>query len=1016
MVEFGLQTPVLAGRQVELRRIRQSLDAAIAGKGSMTFISGEAGIGKTRLISEIVKDAESNNIQVISGWCLAGSLEPLMPVKSALREAGLEHLIIENPPPMVISAYLFNEAGLLVAKAERENSNLDADIFAAMLKAVGDFVRDSLTLMGKGGSTNLNSIGFGKYKILIQTTGNLFLTAVIEGNESEALIQDMRDAISAMGVKYEGWHGNESEASEATPRMEWFVRSGKYDGKFIVDDAKIKQENLFDHVLLGLQRSSGVRPIVFILDDLQWADATTLTLLHYLARNIRNHRILLLATYRSEDIAQVEDGMTHKLEVVLQNMSREGLFSRLELKRLAPMECEMVIVSSLGNVSFEKSFYDRIYSETAGVPFFISETVRLLSEEGCIAKDGRDTWRHITSPDKLDIPPRVYDVVRRRLDRLQREQKEVLEYASVIGEEFESSIIQRAMDTSRIQVLKALNEMEKAHRLIHLANKLYKFDHAKIREVLLMGISEELRAEYHRAVGDAIADEHKEDMDQVVERLGYHYYEAADERACRYLFMAADKAKKGFANEEAILLYQKGLKLGLKADENATVLESMGDLFSIVGKFDKSLDCYSKAMENYSDNDLKSKMARRLSGIYNKIGDFKNAMASVQSARILVSENTAEMGRLLTWEGNVHRIMGDYDKALTNFQEALVIFGRVGNAGRDIFMVYSAMGGLHWSKGDYAQALNAYEKGLEVLRPSDDQANRAVALNNVGLAHRNLGNIGKALEFYEMSLEIKETIGDQASTANTLINIGSLCSFKGEHDRAMEIYCKCAKICEKIGYQSGLANAYNGIGNAYLEMGDMEQALKFNEKSFRLMSIIGDMFSVAQISNDIGNIMQEKGESVEAKNWRSKSEDISKKLGVKSVLADALLGRAEMALHDERAPDLASSLCLEVEKISVDQGMRDRLARCRRVQGALSASKREWAISRRLFDESLRLYGEVGAGTEAAKTHYAMAIMLSEKGDATEAQRHLKMAFETFEKAEMKLWAERSAKALGGPI
>ena len=121
----------------------------------------------------------------------------------------------------------------------------------------------------------------------------------------------MRDILADIGNDLVSWSGNMSETKDIEPKISMLIDCGKYDGKFLVDDPKIKQENLFDNVLLGIQRSSIDKPTLLFLDDLQWADVTTLNLLHYLARNIKQNRILVLGTYRPEDIIQSRDGVAH---------------------------------------------------------------------------------------------------------------------------------------------------------------------------------------------------------------------------------------------------------------------------------------------------------------------------------------------------------------------------------------------------------------------------------------------------------------------------------------------------------------------------------------------------------------------------------------------------------------------------------------------------------------------------------------------------------------------------------
>ena len=188
----ALNDPELIGRSDELDRLTNALNDAIEGKGSTIFIGGEAGIGKTRLVNELKTIAVEKDVNIIQGWCLAESLEPLMPVKTALREAGLQHLISGEPPPAVVSAYLINNAGILLSQAEREESGLDPDIFAGMLQAVGNFLQDSLSMMGDGERGSLNSLSYGDFTIYIQSNNTLLIAVVIKGAISEFLIEDIK--------------------------------------------------------------------------------------------------------------------------------------------------------------------------------------------------------------------------------------------------------------------------------------------------------------------------------------------------------------------------------------------------------------------------------------------------------------------------------------------------------------------------------------------------------------------------------------------------------------------------------------------------------------------------------------------------------------------------------------------------------------------------------------------------------------------------------------------------------
>ncbi|MEW5936597.1 MAG: tetratricopeptide repeat protein [Candidatus Thermoplasmatota archaeon] len=876
----SISQPQLIGRDSELAALKARLNNALQSRGSTIFISGEAGIGKTRLVSELIKNAEANGAQIIRGWCLAESLEPLFPFKTAFREVGMHHLIAGAPPPKVISAYLMNEAGILAAKAEREESGLDPDIFTSMMKAVGDFVHDSLSMMGKGGR-GINIIGYDRYQILLQSRGNVSLTCVIEGTQSEFLVDDMRRVLETVGDRLDGWSGEISEVADLAPKVSWLIGSGKYDGRFLVDDPKLKQENLFDNVLLGMQRASIERPIVLFLDDLQWADPTTLSLLHYLSRNTRKNRVLILGTYRPEDIMQSWDGRTHQLETAMQNMGREDLLERIELKRLSRSNTEALVNSSLGRADFGSAFYERVHKDTEGTPFFVLEVVKLLAEEGSIAQNDEGAWHLMKQIEKLDIPSKVYDVVKRRLDRLMKEQRRILDYASVVGEEFQSEIVGKAMGINRIHLLENLSEIEKTHRLIHSFQKKYRFDHAKIREVLYNGIIDELKQEYHRLIADTIAALHKDSLDEVISALAHHYYEAGDERAGEYLVKAGDKAKDGYANEEAIRLYQQALET-IRGEEKLHVLEKLADVQALSGEYDKAIANLESAKGLADDNETKARTLRKTGDAYEKKGDFDKSLEVLAEAKELIGEGrTAEYGRICFSKGYPYWKKGELDKAMSLFQTALKTFEETGAEQKDIGNALRAMGNIHLSKGEYDDALQYYEKSMAVMEKVDDKYGIAAALNNIGIVHLYRGELEKALEYYGRSLEMFEKIGDKRGIVHSLCGLAETHLEMGKDQTALENAEKAVGIAVEIGAKSEEGMSRRVLGMVYREMKDWDKAEEEFSKARTILEDLGNKNELARLFYEYGLLFKAKGEPTKACEYLEKSLAEFERMGMK---------------------------------------------------------------------------------------------------------------------------------------
>ncbi len=1048
MEDLRIRVPEISGRGRELERLKKIWKNALSSAGHTILISGEAGIGKTRLPDELIRIAESDGAKTIRGWCLSESLEPLMPVRSAFRDANLSHLVSGEPPPLLVSLYLINDAGMLIASSEREETDLDADIFASMLQAVGEFVKDSLSMMNRERGESLNSLGYGKYRIIIRSGGTLSLVAVMKGTESEALIEDMGKILKNVMEKAEEWSGEVSE--EIADELEALQSSGKYEGMVLVDDPKIKQQNLFDNILMGIVRESGKSPVLLFLDDLHWADPTTLNLLHYLARNIRRDRILIIGTYRPEDIIE-SDGRVHPLANVMRKMSREELFDGMELKRLDEESTKKIIDGALGNTDFGDSFYGKIYEETEGTPFFVLEVVKLLAEEGAITQDS-GIWRTAGDLEKMEIPSRIYDVVERRLNRLMEEHRDMLECASVIGEEFSTDILGNLTGTRRVVLLRNLGKIEKNHRLIHYLKNRYRFDHTKIWEVLYEGIPEELRREYHGIVAEILERCHSENPDDIVEDVAYHYHRAEDEKAKEYLIRAGDKAAESYANEEALTFYENSLGY-LEEKEKPDVMEKMGDVLTIMGEYEKAIEVFKKAAKITEDGETEARFHRKISVALERKGDYEKAIKELECGESLVSKHDREYWITTGKKGYIFMRKGEYERSIELNEKAAVALEGFKNSEKDIGDCYNTIGACYYSRGDYDAALNYFDIALKIRKKIGDQYGAASSYNNFGVVLSNKGENERALEFYEKSLKIKERIGDRYGVASLYNNIGLVLSDKGENERALEFYKKGLEIKEKIGDRSGVANLYDNIGIILLNRAETDQALEYHEKSLEIRKKIGDLRGIALAYTNIGIIFEQKGEldtamefyekslkikekigdrmgialvSInigyvaycrrdyqKAEEWYERSIGILRKTDAKKWLIDALYGLADTYINEGKV-DGAESYMFEAKKLAVTGGMKSLIAMGDLIYGKILSAKRGWEDAANSFSSAREIFRELGMERDVAIADYHWGSMLLKKGESDRGTEMLRRAIGTFRDMGIKLWVERCRETLDG--
>ena len=353
----------------------------------------------------------------------------------------------------------------------------------------------------------------------------------------------------------------------------------------------------FDSFTTFLKNVAHAQPLVVILDDLHWADASSLLLLQFLARELADAPLFILGTYRDVDL-----DLQHPLRQTLGELARASGSQTLHLRGLAQPEVAQVLHHYLTGVSPEEALISAVHQQTEGNPFFLTEVVRLLASEEHSAPLPTPQ-----SANPLPIPPRVMDVLSRRLARLSGECLRVLTLASVIGRDFTLAVLTRASELPPPQILHALEEAIAAQIVTADPQTLssYSFAHALMRETMYRELTLTQRMTLHHQVGAALESLRDADLTPHLTELAYHFGMAAQggtevEKALTYATRAGEHATRSLAYEEAIPQYHRALHLltllqppdELKRGE---VLLALGDAYRRVGQSEQAKATFLEA-------------------------------------------------------------------------------------------------------------------------------------------------------------------------------------------------------------------------------------------------------------------------------------------------------------------------------------------------------------------------------------------------------------------------------------
>jgi class 3 adenylate cyclase len=435
----------LVGRAKETERLKEKLASALAGRGSLVLLAGEAGIGKTRLVEVLAGEAGRRGVQVLWGRCWeSDGAPPFWPWVEILRG------VVRGREPLILRAELGSGAPFIAE-----------------------------------------------------------------------LVPELHEQLVGL---------------QPAPPLEG-------------SEARFR---LFDSVTALLQNAARAQPLLLVLDDLHWADMPSLLLLQFLAQRIDGSRVFVVGTYRDMEVDH-----QNPLAAVLTSLRRERAFEMMALTGLSAVGVEELVQSFLNESDEvgERSLAQAIWRQTEGNPLFVQEELRYLIEQGRMpAVIDRRAGAVIT---ELGLPPRVQDVIRRRLARLSDATNALLAVAAVIGPEFDAATLEQSSAVSEQTLDDALDEAETARVIepVPPAVARYRFSHALFREVLYVELPSRRRTRLHQQVAQALERAHAQDLDAHLENLAYHFLQALPtgtaEKALAYSERAAGRALASYAYEEA---------------------------------------------------------------------------------------------------------------------------------------------------------------------------------------------------------------------------------------------------------------------------------------------------------------------------------------------------------------------------------------------------------------------------------------------------------------------------------
>jgi tetratricopeptide (TPR) repeat protein/predicted Ser/Thr protein kinase len=748
----------------------------------------------------------------------------------------------------------------------------------------------------------------------------------------------------------------------------------------------LSKDQLWEAILRLIEAISRERALLFFIDDLQWADEETLRLLQYLSRNTTHMALLILGTYRPEDVSGGKSGRAHPLRDIEQEMLRERCLTVISLERLKEADVRRMISSLFPNAEFGRTFADSVYRESEGNPLFVMEIMKLLKIEGVIQNEA-GTYRLRGDFETMSMPSRIQDIVVRRVVRLDRNEREILEIGAVEGEIFHSDTVSHCLESHRLTVLRKLQSLERDYHIIHAQGKVYKFDHAKIREALYDSITPELRNEYHRMIGEFLASTYGDDQ-QLAPNIAHHFLEGGEEeKALPYLITGGERAQAFFANQQAIHFYEEALRIsramvrthpGGVRTQKETVLEGLGDVYSFIGNHDRALENYQELLSATESAPVKrAELLQKMGHVHLSKGDNEKTLAT-----LILAEEALKAA----------------DPGAARGPEADSVRGKAAITRARVFK----------SRGEYNEAIQLIEEGLRALGSEGHLHERADAFNDLGNIFEDRSEYARAEEMFRKSLTLREEIADKRGIAVTYNNLANIFCGQGDYANAAAMLTKSLQLMKEIGFRVGIAGTSNNLSTIYQDQGRYQESLEMNKKCLQVREEMGDRPGIAMSYGNMGFVNLDMGEYGAAKEYLEKSVRLQEEIGMKTLISATIswLGLAYAGLGD-----IDKGIELALKAVSLGEEMHQKWFEGIAHRSLGSILMKKWlqqSVGERQEDHfeksldhlrtSLRIFEEGKFEHEGGRSSLELARLFRHKGDIEQSERYRERSVDVFQK------------------
>jgi DNA-binding SARP family transcriptional activator len=648
------------------------------------------------------------------------------------------------------------------------------------------------------------------------------------------------------------------DLAQLIPELRYHLQLPQPQGPALVDRTRA-----FSAIHACLRSLAERGPVLMCLEDLHAADAASLQLLHYLARQTRRLPLLLVATYR-DDEASADQPLAQTVAAML----RERLVQRVVLAPLNREQTDQLFANLLEGPASE-TLGESLYTTTGGNPLFVEQLVLGLSEGGQIQRQG-GFWYE--TGELRGTPQIVREVIAQRLQRLDAGCRKVLDMASVLGQSFEHAVLLSAVHPLDEPSLLAHLDRAMAGHLLQDTPGGYAFCHALLREAVYWDLSGPRRMLLHAQAGEQLERSYADRAHDHAAQLAYHFSLAGDSEGVRakaltYSLTAGQRATALSAYAEALMQFNRASDLlgrvtgQGRTEDRISALTGRGMAESHLAHYEDSIVDFRQALELSSDP-IERGRARKIIAF---------SLAHMGALDDLLVECEAGMDEVASVSGpDANEIRATLQQLIGWTLYRRGRFAEVYQLGKEIeaeaaaaehparLLAHRLMGWCYMGSGQVEAAIQHYEQSVAEAELWGEKVNLAVSYETLGYEEYLGGRFADAREHIAHALTLyRESASEQLGQWSLHV----LCRIwldEGEYSRAVQQIAQALQV-EIEGHEPFVHDAYLLLGMAQAARCDWAEAAANLHRAVEISVSSADQLTLILALTCLGSVEQFSG-------------------------------------------------------------------------------------------------------------------------------------------------------------